>query len=175
MANSGKLTANQITIYLLVGLNVMLLSYLLFFQPSKEGSGGMPVGPERGGRHIEKFIREELGFSEAQMNKFFEIRESQHNSMRAKNQRLLQLKDQFFAQLKHESGGKVVDSLAQEIGRLHMDIDRTTFDHFSEIRGICNPEQKEKFDLLIDDLLRRNAPGGRPGREGMRPPPHRKP
>jgi hypothetical protein len=69
------------------------------------------------------------------------------------------------------------DSIASLIAAQRTVIEKATFDHFEQLRNLCNDDQKELFDNTIDEIARRMAPPhGRPGAPpeppaGMPPPP----
>jgi NADH pyrophosphatase NudC (nudix superfamily) len=49
-------------------------------------------------------------------------------------------------------------SIAEEIAASQKEIETATWNHFSEVRKICDAKQKEKFDDIVDDILRMMAP-----------------
>ena len=55
------------------------------------------------------------------------------------------------------------------IGEQHSLISRYTFDHFQKIRAICNPEQQQKLDSLVQkivvDMGKRGSAQGRRGEQ----------
>jgi hypothetical protein len=65
---------------------------------------------------------------------------------------------------KSENGAAQADGLAEKIGDLQADIELEIFTHFSAIRELCNEDQKQVFDSIIEQMLRsgekRNGPQG---------------
>ncbi|MDX2245682.1 MAG: periplasmic heavy metal sensor [Bacteroidia bacterium] len=147
-------------IVLLIVLNMVTLSYLFFQSPAR------PFEGERMGKNdpVYIFFRDEIGFDEAQMATFEQMRAENRLEMRQHHQTMRKLKNSFFGLLATAESA-TADSLAGEIGQLHTRIDMTVFKHFSGLREICNEEQKIRFDQLIEDLLHRSRPHqGPPGR-----------
>ena len=62
------------------------------------------------------------------------------------------------------------DTSAQIIGAIQTKIDLETFSHFSQLRSLLNVEQKEKFDKVIQQVLRNMGPRGGPPPGGRRRP-----
>jgi hypothetical protein len=57
------------------------------------------------------------------------------------------------------------DTLVNQIGVLHADIQQIHFAHFLDIQKICKPEQQGDFALLTKDLskmFRGRGPKGKP-------------
>ena len=48
-----------------------------------------------------------------------------------------------------------IRKLAEELGKIQSEIEYERVIHFGELRSIINPDQREKFDQLIADLLER--------------------
>ena len=69
------------------------------------------------------------------------------------------LHDSFFDLLnQNDPDSAVIDSMASLIASNRKQIELLTFQHFSEIRKVCTEEQKQKFDVIINDALRMMAP-----------------
>ena len=57
-----------------------------------------------------------------------------------------------------------VKFLTDKIGRDQSKLEIITFQHFTEVRKICTPEQQKKFDDIIREALRMMGPPPPPGR-----------
>lgn len=143
----------KIAIIVLAALNVITLGYLWFRDQRP------PRGPEAG-----IMLSEELDFSEEQQEKFRELKHRHHakvDSLRNIDRRLHR---SFFDMLsKNPVDSFGVETMAKEMATLQAEIEKTTFFHFVEVRGICNPSQQEKFDHIIHDVLKQMHKGPRPG------------
>ncbi|MEZ4775592.1 MAG: periplasmic heavy metal sensor [Bacteroidia bacterium] len=162
MRTTGNTRWAAIAIISLIVLNLGTLTFMVL------QNGGRPL-PGRGmGKNdpVYIFFRDEIGFDEAQFAQFDQLRVKNRAEMKEYNDQMRKLKDTFFRLMASEIKDQAaVDSLATSIGQLQTNIDLTVFEHFSSLREICTDKQKGKFDLLIDDLLRRNRPpqGHMPG------------
>ena len=146
------LTANIVTLALLWTNN----------KPAKEHPGQPP------GQAFE-FITRELKLDPAQQDAYAKLRDEHQAGVRPLQDSIRKAKDKFFALLQEEN---VSDTLVQEyskrIGELEQQRDVITFRHFQKLRSICNKAQQEKFDSIIQEVLRKM---GRPGRPPGPPPP----
>ena len=88
------------------------------------------------------------------------------------------LRDSFFDKIKDPSiKPEMINTLAKKISENMARLDTSTFNHFRRFRAILNSGQQQKFDQVIQGVLRsmggrppQGRPGG-PGPQGMRPSP----
>lgn len=146
-------------------LNLALLLTLLLGQKEGRQAGPSP------------YLEETLNFDQHQRQEFQELRTAHHQKMRALNEQVRALKDQLFENLAIENAP--VDSLTKEIGQRVAEIDKITFEHFSQVRELCNEEQKQIFDEKILSVIKQGRPdgpgAGRPPRGERGGPPHQMP
>lgn len=146
-----------VTILLLL-LNTVLLGLLWF--------GKKPQPPFQG--PIEQLLKEKLSLTEDQVKQFRTLKEEHQKLNRAILDSMRPCKDALFALLgKEPAGSRSVDSLTGIIGNYEKRKDINTFEHFSKVRQILNPEQQKTFDGTINDILRtlgrqQHPPGDRP-------------
>jgi len=148
-----KNTLLYILIILLVGFNGYFIA-TQFKKPPRNKPGGPEV-----------FIAKELNFDEAQMAEFDALLTPHETKMKEIRHQKRRLKDQLFEMMFHKDVPQsAVDSILVEIGRNEQERDRQVFDHFREVRKICNESQRRKFEKIVVGALHRNGP----------PPPPRK-
>ena len=63
-----------------------------------------------------------------------------------------------------------LEGLTQKIGQLESKREMLTFRHFLNMKSVCTIEQKEKFQFLLHDVLRRDQRPDRRQRMGRRVP-----
>lgn len=136
--------------------------------PPHHHGQGRPDGHERGPAGM--LIRE-LGFSPEQIKQFEALKEEHHSSVEKLMENGHGLRDGFFELLKNDSVNQtLVTEKAAAISENQKNIEMITFDHFKKVRAICNPEQKKRFDIIIEKVLRHMGPPR--GGPGGPPPPH---
>lgn len=148
-----KNTLLYILIILLLGFNGYFIA-TQFKKPPRNKPGGPEV-----------FIAKELNFDEAQMAQFDALLVPHQMQIRDISHQKRRLKDQLFEMMFQEDVPQsAMDSILVEIGRSEQERDRVVFNHFREVRKICNESQRRKFEKILVGALRRNGP----------PPPPRK-
>lgn len=157
------------------------IATLAFLWMHKSGYRKAPTGGIRPGEQVFEFLTRELQLDSAQQASYQRLRMEHQAGVRPMQDSLRQLKDRFFSLLQQPNPA---DSLLQRYSRDAADMDQQimlfTLRHFQKVRAVCNAPQQEKFDKLIQDVIRQMAPEKRrnmppPGREGepgkMPPPP----
>ncbi len=137
------------------------------------------------------FIIKELNLNKDQQLIYKQLIAQHQSEMHSIRRDMGPLKDHFFSSINDTAlTGPDIIKMAAEIGEKEKEIHLATFNHFRELRKICTPGQKIKFDKIINQVMRMVAPrGGRgdgppppqhgngpmppppPGSDGMSPPP----
>lgn len=122
------------------------------------------------------FLVKELALDSNQKKEYQKLRDQHRNSVEGLLMQLKNNKDSLFDLLKISN---VADSNVHQkldsIASLNRKIDEITFSHFKQIRAICNPQQQIKFDEVISEAMRMQAPRQRhphhpPSTNGEKPP-----
>ena len=169
----NKVLFLTICVVLLFLLNAGMLVYLFRLRSYQQ---------ELRGQGAELFIIDRLKLDAKQQQVFANLRKQHQDVTRRIHEEDRHLHDEFFTLLKTAHPDKTkADSIASLIASQRAKIEKATFEHFEQLRNLCNEDQKVLFDNTIDEIARRMAPHRRPGRpdgpggppEGMPPPPHR--
>ncbi|UTW62982.1 periplasmic heavy metal sensor [bacterium SCSIO 12741] len=137
-----------ILVVILVVLNVGVLSFFMF-QPHH------PPHPRP-----DKVLKDKLNLTEDQWVNYQALIQSHRLQMKAFQQQSKQLHDEFFNQFgETQEQEQKADSLASEIGQLQTQIERQTYQHFSELRRLLSDEQKKIFDQEIGKIMGRMMSG----------------
>ena len=110
------------------------------------------------GERLHYFITRELDLTNAQKEQFRGIRQRHVRETRTILDEMHQHRRDYFQLLKdfdRRDDSIRVDSLASLIARDQARLERSIYNHFSEIRSILNEDQKAKFEQLIDRIMRR--------------------
>jgi Spy/CpxP family protein refolding chaperone len=153
-----------VSISILVVLNLILI--------------GLIIGPKlgkkeydrRGGDRRSAYVAKKLGFTENQKETYDSLNVSHRQETRALQQKVDEKRREMFrlTQSKNASIEKA-DSLTNEIGLLVSDIEFRTYEHISNVRALCTPEQLVQLDSLAQRMIKtrhsddrdRNSPAPR--------------
>jgi Spy/CpxP family protein refolding chaperone len=120
-------------------------------------------GPSKG----QTFLTEQLSFSEVQKDQFFELDKVHRQKMRAMDVELNNLRELLFNSFDEQNIS--VETLTMKMGEIETEKNRELFSFFSEVRKLCTEDQKEKFDQIIQEVLKKRSP--KPPRGNRRKPP----
>ena len=170
-------TKNKWTVIALISLvllNLTTLAVFFFTRPH------FPATPGNG--NAAEFLSREIGFDSVQKTAFAALRKEHQQKMRGIRDKNREAKEAFFDLLSEPGVDEAtLTAAADKASQYEKEGDLITFRHFQEVRKICRPDQQQKFDQLIRQVLRMTAPqpgsgpgrgpGGHPGNgEGERPP-----
>lgn len=121
---------------------------------------------KRRGNRFDHFIKDELNFDEDQFSKFLDLREKnkekQHNTVR----KLSLKREEMMKELSAENPDTTeLKQIAKQIGNLHEELKKGTIEHFIQVKAICNPSQKKKFNELIQKMEKHKGQHHRPDRD----------
>ena len=154
-------TRSLVTI--IIFLLVTNVGMLLFFIFSSKPSVKKDSGREQGSGSMYNSLKNEVGFSTAQLEQYQVLRKQQRDIVRPLFGELRGAKKEFYDLLYTDavSDSLVIadaDSIAQKQKRLDMQM----FGYFKNIRNICTPGQLQKFDSTVNKVVVRMV--GRSGK-----------
>lgn len=163
-----------ITSVLLIA-NIITLTML--WVERKNPTGNKPL-PPHGGAAFE-FVVKELAMTEQQQNAYKALRDEHKQQVKPLTDSLISARNTFFSLLKDTSlsEGRLTEYSAAVV-KWQEKIELVNFKHFQKIKAICTHAQMEKFDNIMEEVLKRFAnrrpplQDGRshPGREEGPPP-----
>ncbi|MEA3318042.1 MAG: hypothetical protein U9R54_08800, partial [Bacteroidota bacterium] len=110
-------------------------------------------------RGAHDFFVNELDFSEKQLAIFREISQNKYTKIRILINKLNDKRDEMIFELDKENPNmKKLDTIAYEVGNLHVELKKITINHYLEIKDICNIQQKEKLHLMYKHMLPDKCP-----------------
>ncbi len=161
-----KRRLGQITIVLLVLLNLALILTMIISKPPRRGN----ETPQQG---LEGFLREELQLSEEQMQAFVDIRNGHFNTLKPKMEALSDSMEILVdAAFDPDVDSLDVAELTKSMAVIHTEMDLALYRHFAHLNEICSPEQQVLLRKLADQLIRGSTQPPPPERQSMsgRPP-----
>jgi len=167
-------------VVLLVVLNLGTITLLWIGRPPAPDSRERQVLPHQQDARLKDLLKRELKFNDEQIARYFQLRENHRQQFEKLNEEIRQLKQQMFdAVFSREPQPEISDSLLQLSLQKQAQLDRLTYQHFLDLKKLCNPDQQDQLKMLIGEFFRQQgAPQGKgqvpppPGRsEGTPPPP----
>jgi protein CpxP len=149
-----KINWMALGIIVLVLLNIGLVAMLWMRQQNDKPA----ETPQAAGGPGTMMIRE-LSFDSLQARRFDTLRNAHHARVEQLRKDMRRLKELFFEGIRHNE--QASDSVAGAMAALQVEVDRTTYNHFRQVRALCTPDQQEKFDRIFQRIL---AQMGNPGR-----------
>jgi periplasmic protein CpxP/Spy len=127
----------------------------------RPGHHGPP--PRRGGTAKDMIIRE-VGFNDTQIAKYEELIDVHRAGMRELEKKGREIRENYFKLMASDTlDRKIKEELEVAIGETQKNIEMITFDHFKQVRVLCNDEQKKKFDNVITEVIQHmRGPHGPP-------------
>lgn len=163
----------NLLLYILLGFLVIMNGFFLFkhFSSSNQNEHRNPPPGN--------FIAKQLEFDAMQSQQFEKLDVAHREKMNAILNDIKASKDVLFNKLSDEkSKTSEIDSLARVVANKEVKKELETFSFFKAVGKICNEKQKERFNTIIKDALRRQGPQGQDGPppggpedEGRPPPP----
>jgi len=165
METKSKNKIFYLLMVVLVIMNLMTIGFLWMYKYNEHKPIQQPPLTPPAGKII---IEQELRFSKEQADKFDKLRNEHHNSARKTVDEIAMLKENLFELIKENGGDDTKATvIADEIGNKQKELDLITYNHFKDIRNLCDEKQKEKFDLILQDISKmigpQNPPGQPPG------------
>ncbi len=142
-------TGFQRLVIVLLVLNLILVSaFWILGGGHKQGNGGRDG--QGGGPRNE--IIDRLHFDAAQVTQYDSLIVKHRKMVGEKESEIQGLRTALFVGVAEGISQGQKDTLVNQIGVLHADIQQIHFAHFLDIQKICKPEQQDDFALLTKDL-----------------------
>ncbi|HWY38845.1 MAG TPA: Spy/CpxP family protein refolding chaperone [Bacteroidia bacterium] len=151
--NNTRLLKMIIVFLLLVNIGALAFTWIGYKKNTEHR-------PHRGGSAFE-FLKRELNLTEEQQQKLEEMRIAHHDEAEKVHEMAGPMHRRFF-HLLDRNDTTAVALLADSMAQCQRQMELLTFKHFKRVREMCNPQQQQKFDEVIQEALRMMAPP-RPG------------
>ncbi|WP_157359740.1 hypothetical protein [Algoriphagus mannitolivorans] len=137
----------KIGFFILLAINIALM---VIFSMGPKRPPQRPMPNQIG---IKDEIARELGFSEEQKSQFEIMAKAHRENITSLEKIERTLISNYFDQLSQENPEEKKIKLMEEIQAINREKIEVTFSHFEELKGLCAPEQLEKFEEVIAKIL----------------------
>lgn len=135
--------AYRIGFFALLVINLALVMFFI----------SMPKPPSQGANIMEE-VSSKLDFNEEQKNRFVAMAKLHREQMMALNKQERELTREYFSHLRQENQEAQLQDLVNSIQTVQESKLKLTYNHFEEVKTICNADQIAHFDDLLDDIMR---------------------
>jgi Spy/CpxP family protein refolding chaperone len=114
-------------------------------------------------------IKDELGLTPEQSKLFDDLKQEYSDSSLAILDLLEEKRIEMLKELSADQSDTArLRAIAREIGHLHAGLKQNTINHFLQVKGMCNPRQRQKLSCLYNDMCQCQGPFGDKGRQRHR-------
>jgi periplasmic protein CpxP/Spy len=144
-----------IAVIVLMAINTATLT---IFWLERKGQG-LLLGGKPKGAEAQAFLVKELVLDSVQQVQYLELVKAHRKSTNEIKRELKNAKDGFFNLLSDSTASEAtIKQAADNASAIETQLDLLTFKHFQQIRSICTPVQKTKFDSIIKTVVRMMGP-----------------
>jgi protein CpxP len=152
MNSSSRSRRLIVIITILLLTNIAILAFSLW--PKSTGSK-TPGGPKPGYGMAET-LKREVGLDSQQVKELNRLREEHWKKMKPLFEDLQHTKNEFYLLLKSpETPDSIINNAASEIAQKQKLVDLQVFQHFRNSRLVCTPDQRPKYDSLVQIIIKR--------------------
>jgi len=146
-----------VLVAILLLTNIATLSIYWLKKPDRDGGPDRDPGNRQ--KRMGQFMVDQMKFDTTQEASYWKLRDSMMAIQKPVMDSIRDSKKRFF-DLLNQPGA--TDSLliahTNEIADLQKKLDLVTFRHFQKVRAICRPDQLQKFDTVIKEIVNRMTP-----------------
>ncbi len=114
------------------------------------------LGPGMHDNRFSYFLKNRLDLSDKQFEQFREIRRTTSSEQQAIKKQIHSEMDKMMKELASDNPDKEkLKEINGKLGDLHQELNMILIEHFTEIRNICNAEQRKKLNKLIRKIPER--------------------
>ena len=153
MSTNSKNKILLIAVAILLLTNISMLVFFLMGPPKKGMHGGREA-------MMTEFLQKEIGFTPQQIQQYDTLSKQHREKMKAMFEEAGKNKEN---QLKQLAASDFSDSSINNIAGQSIEkqklLEISMFEHLRDVRSICTPEQRPKFDSLVYKILGRRGAG----------------
>ena len=172
----------RLVIIVLVLINLGTLGFIWLGHQRLEDGRPQPGGAPK---DVVGYLTKQLGLTAGQQDTINGLQNKFKHDIREAEENYRALHPPYFNQLQGaDIDSAKVDQALDALTEGSRKIEELTFNHFRQLRAVCNPEQQKRFDEIVNDVMHMLAPpqrgfgGPPPGgpRDGNGPtPPNQEP
>jgi len=155
-----------VLVAILLLTNIATLSIYWLKKPDHEGGPGHEPGSRE--KRMGQFMVDQMKFDSNQEAAYWKLRDSMIATQRPVMDSMRDAKKRFFDLLNQPNAtDSALITRGNEIAVLQKRLDLATYRHFQHVRAICRPDQLQKFDTVIKEIVNRMTPFRRMNKDSL--------
>jgi len=155
-----------VLVAILLLTNIATLSIYWLKKPDNEGGPGHEPGSRE--KRMGQFMVDQMKFDSNQEAAYWKLRDSMIATQRPVMDSMRDAKKRFFDLLNQPNAtDSALITRGNEIAVLQKRLDLATYRHFQHVRAICRPDQLQKFDTVIKEIVNRMTPFRRMNKDSL--------
>jgi hypothetical protein len=153
--------ARQKWLLVLVGILLVtnIITLAVLWSTKKSGKDNAQQQRPRMGQ----FIVDQMKFDSVQEKAYWIMRDSMVNNQRPVWDSIRAARKRFYDLVNQQvTNDSLLLARAEEITEYQQKLDLITLHHFQNVRTLCRPDQVQKFDTVIQEIVNRMTPQRRP-------------
>lgn len=166
---------HTLMVWAIVILAMMNISTLLTVVYHQYQSGKEPSSNGMASKQLEvdaekfsgRYFRDQLSFSNEQMNKFRDFNRPFRMQAKAITIELAEKRKAMLTEMASQNSDTArLNALSDSIGIMHNMLKKLTYRYYLDIKNICNKVQQKKLEQLFKEMFTNDTPMAFPGRGG---------
>ncbi|OQP51358.1 hypothetical protein A4H97_27680 [Niastella yeongjuensis] len=143
-----------VLVAILLLTNIATLSIYWIKKPNHDGGPGREPGNRE--KRMGQFMVDQMKFDATQEASYWKLRDSMITIQRPVMDSIRDAKKSFFDLLNQpDATDSALIARSNQIADLQKKLDLVTFRHFQNVRALCRPDQLQKFDTVIKEIVNR--------------------
>lgn len=153
---------NKVLLIIIAALLLVNIG-LLYFKVWKKVDAHKSTSVRRPQGGISSLLEKEVGFSKEQLAQYDQLRNKHFESLKPYFDDVRIAKDSLYRLISREQvHDSVIELYAEQVSENQKAVELKMFNYLKTIAALCTPEQRPKYDSLVQRLVK-HQPGGRKG------------
>lgn len=141
-----KVKVLSILVILLVCINLATIASVWVLRPAIHGGFGAQSPKE--------YIISKLNLTDEQIDAFELLRKSHFDNIQKLRNQIRTEKEEMYAGLRVKGNEQEAYAHLAKVIAFEEQAEKLTFEHFRQVRELCNDEQKQHFDAIINQVIK---------------------
>ena len=157
---------NKALVFVIALLLLSNIAMLYFFLSDK----GEKKKPDNGGMraYMIRTLKDSVGFSDSQIAQYGQLADKHKEIMKPLFEGMTNEKDSLYKLLLTQPSDSLINHYLDMIGEKQRTIDQRIFNHFNALKEICTPDQRTRYDSVMQHVIKGMIGFPRKGKDKQR-------